>query len=295
MARHLTKAEAASKGWFCLKDLKEQFRLKPAAGQRPAGSVWQGQGAYKVYDKVLCVPMRSYCKPSDAQLKSLADARALIGTRLCMQCGQRANIDQVQGALCVRCSDKQRVRQCAAVAASWIESEAIYLDAETTGLEHDDEIIEICLISQAGDVLMNSLVRPTKAIPDDAISIHGITNEAVAGAPSWEALHGEFCRLIENKVVVIYNSDFDVRLLAQTASRYRLDAPKIQGVCAMKLYARWYGEERPMGKYQWQRLSDAAQQCGIDVSGAHRAYADCLMTRGVVGHMARTTLRNESE
>ncbi len=65
--------------------------------------------------------------------------------------------------------------------------------------------------------LMNSLVRPKKAIPDDAISIHGITNEAVAGAPSWAALYGEFYRLIENKVVVIYNEDFDVRLLAQTA------------------------------------------------------------------------------
>ncbi|HHQ4546888.1 TPA: exonuclease domain-containing protein [Aeromonas veronii] len=177
----------------------------------------------------------------------------------------------------------------------WIESEAIYLDAETTGLELDDESIEICLISQAGDVLMNYLVRPTKAIPDDAISIHGITNEDVAGAPSWAALYGEFYRLIENRVVVIYNEDFDVRLLAQTASRYRLDAPKIQSVCAMRLYARWYGEERSMGKYQWQRLSDAAQQCGINVSGAHRAYADCLMTKGVAGHMASTILRNGSE
>ena len=43
MAGHLTKAEAASKGWYCLKDLKEQFRLKPATGQQPAGSVWQGK------------------------------------------------------------------------------------------------------------------------------------------------------------------------------------------------------------------------------------------------------------
>lgn len=128
----------------------------------------------------------------------------------------------MHGALCVRCSDKQRVRECAAVAASWIESEAIYLDAETTGLDLDDEVMEICLNSQAGDVLMNSLFRPTKAITDDAISIHGITSEAVAGAPSWAALHGEFCRLIANKVVVIYNEDFDVRLLAQTASRYRV-------------------------------------------------------------------------
>ena len=44
MAGHLTKAEAASKGLVLPeKDLKEQFRLKPATGQQPAGSVWQGQ------------------------------------------------------------------------------------------------------------------------------------------------------------------------------------------------------------------------------------------------------------
>jgi DNA polymerase III subunit epsilon len=294
MARYLTKSEAASKDWYCLKDLKEKFRLKPTTGQRPAGSVWQGKGAYKVYDKASCVPMRSYHAPSEAQLKSLAQARALIGTRLCMLCGQRTDIDQMNGELCVRCSDMQRVREYAAVAASWVENEAIYLDAETTGLDGDDEIVEICLISQAGAVLMNSLVRPTKVIPDDAISIHGITNEAVAGAPSWADLHGEFCRLTENKVVVIYNEDFDVRLLAQTASRYRLNSPAIQSVCAMKLYARWYGEERTTGKYQWQKLGAAAQQCGIDVSGAHRAHADCLMTRGIISHMARTTIKSES-
>ncbi|HDX8373414.1 TPA: hypothetical protein RQN12_004461 [Aeromonas dhakensis] len=91
MAKHLSKAGAASKGWYCLKDLKEQFRLKPVSGQRPAGSVWQGQGEYKVYDKALCVPMRSYYAPSEAQLKSLERARTLIGT----QCRQRMSIDEM--------------------------------------------------------------------------------------------------------------------------------------------------------------------------------------------------------
>jgi len=37
MASYLIKSEAASKGWYCLKGLKEKFRLKPATGQRPAG------------------------------------------------------------------------------------------------------------------------------------------------------------------------------------------------------------------------------------------------------------------
>ncbi|HDT5889814.1 hypothetical protein [Aeromonas dhakensis] len=91
MAKHLTKAGAASKGGYCLKDLKQQFRLKPASGLRPAGSVWQGQGTYKVYDKALCVPRRSYYAPSEAQLKSLEKARAHIGT----QCRQRMSIDEM--------------------------------------------------------------------------------------------------------------------------------------------------------------------------------------------------------
>ncbi len=108
MAIYLIKSEAASQGRYCLKGLKEKFRLKPATGQRPAGPVWQGQGAYKVYEKALCVPMRSYHAPSEAQLKSLAQARVHIGTRLCMMCGQRTDIDQMNVELCVRCSDMQR-------------------------------------------------------------------------------------------------------------------------------------------------------------------------------------------
>ena len=74
----------------------------------------------------------------------------------------------------------KRVRECAAVAASWIESEAIYLDAETTRSTMM-RIIEICLISQAGDV--DELWFGQRKRSRMMRSIHGITNKAVAGAP----------------------------------------------------------------------------------------------------------------
>jgi len=40
------------------------------------------------------------------------------------------------------------------------------------------------------------------------------------------------------------------------------------------------------GSYRWQKLEEAARQCKIAVKGAHRAYADALMARGVLHYMA---------
>ncbi len=40
------------------------------------------------------------------------------------------------------------------------------------------------------------------------------------------------------------------------------------------------------GNYRWQSLSTAADYFGIDISGAHNAATDCLMTLEVVKAMA---------
>jgi hypothetical protein len=51
-------AEAEAKGWLCCRDLKARHRLMPGYSTRPAGSVWQGRGAYHVYDPADCVPWK---------------------------------------------------------------------------------------------------------------------------------------------------------------------------------------------------------------------------------------------
>lgn len=77
---HLTPAEAEANGWLCCRDLKARHRLMPGYSTRPAGSVWQGRGAYDVYDPADCVPWK--WEPSAAQLRRkavAARAQALIG------------------------------------------------------------------------------------------------------------------------------------------------------------------------------------------------------------------------
>jgi len=61
-----------------------------------------------------------------------------------------------------------------------IETNPLILDTETTGL--DGEICEIAVIDLTGNVLINTLVKPTTSIPEDVIGIHGISDETVREA-----------------------------------------------------------------------------------------------------------------
>lgn len=153
------------------------------------------------------------------------------------------------------------------------------------------------MIDCAGTVLLDTLVRPNGPVPAEAAAIHGITDAMLAEAPTWSEIHARFCDLVEGRQVVIYNHEFDVRVIGQTARRYGLPAPQgfdlaLDGSavhCAMQAYAEFRGEwSAEKGQYRWQKLSAAAAQQGVTVTNAHRALGDCLMTLGVVRAMAST-------
>lgn len=163
------------------------------------------------------------------------------------------------------------------------------LDTETTGLDSSAEIVEICIIDQQGAVVLNSLVKPQRPIPADATRIHGITNDMVDNAPSWADIHDDICRIVASKPLVIYNADYDLRLMAQTANQYGFQSVPTDVVhCAMLAYAEFYGDWNDhRGSYRWQKLTNAAEQQGVVIEGqAHRALADVQMTLGVIMAMA---------
>jgi DNA polymerase-3 subunit epsilon len=189
------------------------------------------------------------------------------------------------GKLCCKLIAKCRAKK-------WLKSNCLILDTETTGLGKEAEIIEICIIDCTGKVLLNTLVKPRNPIPAEATAIHGITNEMVAAAPTWRDIHWQFMALTHTKTLVIYNIDFDVRLILQTAainncgfSSYELNAE-----CAMHNYAEYYGQwDEKRNKFKWQKLVNAAEQQGVVIEGtAHRAYSDCKTTLGVIRAMAGT-------
>lgn len=163
----------------------------------------------------------------------------------------------------------------------------IILDTETTGLDETAEIVEISVINDQGEVLLDTLIKPTKPIPRDATAIHGITNEMVAEAPTYDQVHDELIALLEQHTCYIYNSSYDTRLIRQTAGLYgiQFDSSRYSFSCVMEDYAYEFNDGF------WARLA-LAYSHAISVTkseritlNAHRALADCLMTLEVIKFM----------
>lgn len=171
----------------------------------------------------------------------------------------------------------------------WLQ-DCLFLDTETTGLRVNDEIVEISIINHKKQVLFNSLIKPVNPIPDDAIAIHGITNEMVANAPTWAEVHEEVSRIVKSAPLVIFNAEFDMQMMAQTAALHGL--PPItadKGLhCALWLYAAYFGEWKPEdGRYRRQSLQRALEHEKIAIDApAHRALGDTLRTHALIESMA---------
>jgi hypothetical protein len=69
------------------------------------------------------------------------------------------------------------------------ESETLILDTETTGLDDHDEVIQLAMIDMHGNVLLDTLVKPTVCVTPEARTVHGITDEVLAQAPSFSNLY----------------------------------------------------------------------------------------------------------
>ena len=156
----------------------------------------------------------------------------------------------------------------------------VYLDTETTGLNggRGDEIVELSIIDDNGDILIDTLVKPdNKTSWIDAQEIHGISPDDVIDAPSLKSLMPEILRVISGKTVVIYNSGFDIMFFSdETFSNSNVR-------CCMLEYAEKIGDWNDYrGGYRWHKLSAAASHVNHSWSGdAHRALADTLATRSV--------------
>ena len=185
----------------------------------------------------------------------------------------------------------QRQNEVRAMVNEILAMEPLFLDTETTGLDYTSEIIEIGIVDVNGITVFESLVRPKRKIPGDAVRIHGITDDDVANAPDWPMIHDRVASIIEGRHLIIYNANYDMQMLDQTVKQYKkLKAPRFETWCAMNAYARFYGEwDDYRESWRWQKLVNAAQQMGITLPAtgqAHRAVYDCLLCRGVVLAMA---------
>jgi DNA polymerase-3 subunit epsilon len=179
-------------------------------------------------------------------------------------------------------------------AQSILSSAPVYLDTETTGIDQNSEIVEICVIDNQGDVIFESLIKPTVAIPYDAVRIHGISDAMVGDAPRWFELWPDIRSALSGKTVCIYNADYDVRLIKQTNSIYKIPFqlnPDTRFFCIMKLYAQFYGQWNPSRRsYRWFSLEAAGSHLRIPLPNAHRARDDTLLAKSVLEKIASSDI-----
>lgn len=179
----------------------------------------------------------------------------------------------------------------------------VILDTETTGLGHTDEIVSIGLLSPTGEILLDCLVKPTISIPQEATTIHGITNKMVADAPGFMEIYPKLVELTADKLIVVYNADYDYRMIRQTLIAHnhfdvgvwdddlRANEMTIKigrdWECVMRRYAAYWGDWSDYHKsYRWQRLTAACAQQGVKIERAHRAIGDCQLTLALIKAVA---------
>jgi DNA polymerase-3 subunit epsilon len=185
-----------------------------------------------------------------------------------------------------------RRKAMAWAAAALADEQAVILDTETTGLGEASQVIEVSVIDIHGNVLFDSLCRHCLIgqIPPAASRVHGITDEMLATAPTFPEIYEELKRVLQRASrVIVYNAEYDARLLDQTRQAWGLpEFEVIRFDCAMLPYAAFYGEYNDYhGNYRWQRLTAAAAAFGAETDGAHRALDDARMALEVIRGMAK--------
>jgi DNA polymerase-3 subunit epsilon len=177
-------------------------------------------------------------------------------------------------------------QRAVAWAAETVANErVVYLDTETTGLGAEDEIVDLAVVGAGGETLLETLVRPARSIPPGASAVHGLTDDDVLFAPPWELVYPHLVEVLLGRVVVVYNADFDRRLVGQSCLRSRLPEPRVDWQCAMRVFAEFAGEPGRGGGFRWRRLEEAAATFGV-APGGHRALGDARACRLVVHGIA---------
>lgn len=148
----------------------------------------------------------------------------------------------------------------------------VILDTETTGIQKDDEIIQLSIINLFGETVYSSYFFPQKEIHFEAAKVNGLSKRKLVNAPLWV---NEWCKIapiLANKKILIHNAKFDVRLIKQTCQRYNVDIGFNMNVfCTMSYILKKHG---------YKKLEKAIKASGYtpDINKLHDALYDCEMT-----------------
>lgn len=118
----------------------------------------------------------------------------------------------------------------------------VILDTETTGMNQGagaiyfgHRIIEIGCVEVINRKLTgrhyHEYINPMQAIDEEAIAVHGITNEFVANKPVFAQISQSFIDFIAGAEIVAHNANFDVSFMDHEFSLLQPKGPKTSDIC----------------------------------------------------------------
>ena len=156
----------------------------------------------------------------------------------------------------------------------------IVLDAETTGLDaKTDEILQLSILSEDGEVLFNNYFRPTKHTSwPDSEKIHHISYDMVKDGAAISYYKDEIQQILDSADTIVgYNHSFDMSFL-EAAGIY--SDPK-KNYDLMLEFSQLKGDwDKTRNSYKWYKLKECADYFGYDwgTDVSHDALSDAKAT-----------------
>ena len=115
----------------------------------------------------------------------------------------------------------------------------IILDTETTGIDPKagHRIIEIGCVEMVNRRLTGNnfhvYINPLREIEDEAIGVHGITNEFLRDKPLFHQVAQEFIDFIKGAELVIHNAKFDIGFMDHEFMLTKRGLPNTEDICTV--------------------------------------------------------------
>lgn len=161
-----------------------------------------------------------------------------------------------------------------------LKNPIVFFDLETTGINiAADRIVEIAYLKvdlNGNETTKTQRINPEMPIPENVTAIHGISNEDVKDAPTFNEIARSLAKEIEGCDLAGYNSvRFDIPLLAEEFLRAGVD---------IDLSRRKFVDVQVIFMKMEPRTLSAAYKffAGKELTDAHSAEADTLATYEVL-------------
>ena len=114
----------------------------------------------------------------------------------------------------------------------------VVLDTETTGIDpRQHRIIEIGCVELVDRKLTGNhyhvYVNPDRVVEEEAIQVHGITNEFLEDKPRFHEIAEGFYQFIKGAELVIHNAPFDVGFMDMEFGRLNPNPGKVADYCSV--------------------------------------------------------------